>query len=398
MATLASFTVSLGQCKPEPPEVKEAPRSTESKSNPSSRTTALRRPPQVSREKNRNERDRTGAVPANAGIHRRRDGDRASKDGVFLEHQGAARLFLRRVRSSMARRSRWASTCPCISARCRCLSSMPGEAFRFEPAMSSSSTIPFGAAPIFPTSLRFREYFFLGQAAIVLRRQSRASRRRRRDEPRFDAARAGDLPGRHSHSSRSPHTKGEVQSDMWNLILANVRTPVEREGDLLAQLMSLRRGEERLRWIRPIRRRVVLRNMRRLQAYSEKMMRATLRRFLTERILLRIVWMMMAVSEQPVRIAVEIRIKGDEVEVDFTGSDPQAAGPVNANLAIVTAATGYVFRCLLREEVPFTAGLLRPIRLIAASGIGCLGVRCRRRWQRAMSKHHNESQMCCWAL
>ena len=48
--------------------------------------------------------------------------------------------------------------------------------------------------------------------------------------------------------------------------------------------------------------------------------------------------------------------KRDEVTVDFTGSDPQAAGPVNANLAIVIAATGYVFRCLLREQVPFTAG------------------------------------------
>ena len=61
--------------------------------------------------------------------------------------------------------------------------------------------------------------------------------------------------------------------------------------------------------------------------------------------------------------------KRDEVTVDFTGSDPQAAGPVNANLAIVIAATGYVFRCLLREQVPFTAGLLRPIHVIAPPGL-----------------------------
>ena len=72
--------------------------------------------------------------------------------------------------------------------------------------------------------------------------------------------------------------KGELQSEMWSLILANVRTPVEREGDLLAQLMSLRRGEERLRWLAErYGRRVVLRNMQRLQDYSEKMMRAALR-------------------------------------------------------------------------------------------------------------------------
>ena len=42
---------------------------------------------------------------------------------------------------------------------------------------------------------------------------------------------------------------GKLETDMWNLILANVRTPVEREGDLLAQLMSLRRGEERLHFV-----------------------------------------------------------------------------------------------------------------------------------------------------
>jgi N-methylhydantoinase B/oxoprolinase/acetone carboxylase alpha subunit len=41
---------------------------------------------------------------------------------------------------------------------------------------------------------------------------------------------------------------------------------------------------------------------------------------------------------------------------------------VNANLAIATAATAYVFRSLLNEEVPFTSGLLRPIRIIAPAG------------------------------
>ena len=52
----------------------------------------------------------------------------------------------------------------------------------------------------------------------------------------------------------------------------------------------------------------------------------------------------------------------------FRASDPQAAGPVNANLAILTAATGYVFRCLLRDEAPFTSGLLRPIRYPVYAG------------------------------
>ena len=89
--------------------------------------------------------------------------------------------------------------------------------------------------------------------------------------------------------------KGQVESDIWNLILANVRTPAEREGDLLAQLMSLQRGDERLRSITGrYGFNVVARNMRQLQAYSEKMMRATFVRFLTEPIPLRTGWMGMA--------------------------------------------------------------------------------------------------------
>lgn len=163
--------------------------------------------------------------------------------------------------------------------------------------------------------------------------------------------------------------KGQVESDIWNLVLANVRTRAEREGDLLAQLMSLRRGDERLHSISTrYGFKVVAHNMRQLQAYSEKMMRAALRT-LPDGTYSFEDWLDGdGISGRPVRIAVEVRIKGDEAEVDFTGSDPQAAGPVNANHAILTAATGYAFRCLLREDVPFTAGLLRPIRLIATTG------------------------------
>ena len=159
---------------------------------------------------------------------------------------------------------------------------------------------------------------------------------------------------------------GRLERETWDLILANVRTPVEREGDLLAQLMSLQRGEDRLRFVaRRYGLAVVSRNMRLLQSYSEKMMRAALRaipdgsyRFED--------WLDDdGLSDgRPVRIAVRIQIAGEEAEVDFTESDPQVAGPVNANRAILVAATGYVFRCLLREQVPFTSGLLRPIRII----------------------------------
>jgi N-methylhydantoinase B len=56
------------------------------------------------------------------------------------------------------------------------------------------------------------------------------------------------------------------------------------------------------------------------------------------------------------------------VVVDFSGSDPQVEGSINAVEAITYSACFYVFRCLLVEDVPATAGLMRPIRVIAPEG------------------------------
>jgi N-methylhydantoinase B len=68
------------------------------------------------------------------------------------------------------------------------------------------------------------------------------------------------------------------------------------------------------------------------------------------------------------RIRVTVRIKSGSVVVDFTGSARQCAGNVNAVEAIAISAVYYVFRCLLRESVPATSGLLRAIKVIAPKG------------------------------
>jgi len=104
--------------------------------------------------------------------------------------------------------------------------------------------------------------------------------------------------------------------------------------------------------------------MRELQNYSERMTRAAIRElpdgvyrftdFLDSD----------GVTERPVKIQVALTIRGDSAVVDFTGSDAQVAGSINANYAVALSATMYAFRCLVAEDVPYTAGLLRPIRVI----------------------------------
>jgi len=62
-------------------------------------------------------------------------------------------------------------------------------------------------------------------------------------------------------------------------------------------------------------------------------------------------------------LCVKIVVRGDEATVDFTGTGPQVPGNLNAPRAVVTAAVLYVFRALLKKDIPLNAGCLRPITM-----------------------------------
>jgi len=176
--------------------------------------------------------------------------------------------------------------------------------------------------------------------------------------------------------------EGEMDRDILNLLLANVRTPREREGDLGAQVAACHTGAERLREISS---RYGLekaqRAARELLDYSDELMRAFLKKvpagtyeaedFLDND----------GVGNKPVRIAVTVTMRGQgkrpprsgvsapySVVVDFSGSDPQVEGSINAVEAITYSGCFYVFRCLVQEDIPATAGLMRSIKVIAPAG------------------------------
>jgi N-methylhydantoinase B len=162
---------------------------------------------------------------------------------------------------------------------------------------------------------------------------------------------------------------GHMDRDLLNLLLANVRTPEEREGDLGAQIAACHTGEVRLGEVCERYGLAKVRQAgRELLDYSEEMMRALLAEvpagtyraedFLDDD----------GVSENPVRVACAVSFSNRNVTVDFSGSSPQVSGSINAVEAITVSACFYVFRCLLAEDVPATAGLLRPIEVIAPAG------------------------------
>ncbi len=165
------------------------------------------------------------------------------------------------------------------------------------------------------------------------------------------------------------YQRGRVVGDILALILSNVRTAREREGDLTAQIAACRIGERRLgELVAKYGRGEVSRYARHLLDYSAAMMRAALRRipagtyrgqdFLDDD----------GISHDPLRIVTTIRVRGGRAEVDFAGCSPQCAGSVNGVAAIAYSAVFYVFRCLLDEQVPATSGLMRPIRVLAPAG------------------------------
>jgi N-methylhydantoinase B/oxoprolinase/acetone carboxylase alpha subunit len=162
---------------------------------------------------------------------------------------------------------------------------------------------------------------------------------------------------------------GKIDRPLLDLVLANVRTPVEREGDILAQLASLERGVSRLHeLVAKYGGHRVAGNMRALQDYSERMMRAAIGRLPKGVYRFEDCLDSDGMTPNPVWVRVTVTIHGDSASVDFSGSDAQVQGPMNANYAVTLAAVMYVFRCIIKEEVPFTAGILRPIQVHAPEG------------------------------
>lgn len=162
---------------------------------------------------------------------------------------------------------------------------------------------------------------------------------------------------------------GRIVRDVLELLLANVRTPHEREGDLTAQVAACRVGERRLlEIVRKYGARQTSEYGRHLLEYSAEMMRATIREIPDGIYRAQDFMDNDGVTDDPIAIRVAIRIQGVRAEVDFTGSSPECGGSINAVKAIADSAVFYVFRCLVGDQVPATSGLLRSIRIIAPKG------------------------------
>jgi N-methylhydantoinase B/oxoprolinase/acetone carboxylase alpha subunit len=148
------------------------------------------------------------------------------------------------------------------------------------------------------------------------------------------------------------------------LVLANSRTPDERGGDLDAQVGANRVGAARL---------AALADQPLAEAldYGERRMRAVLADLPDG------TWTFTDVldsagpaPDQQVAssLRVGVTITGDTVTFDFTGTDPQVSGSVNAVEAVTVSAVSYALRAATDPTLPANGGVLRPVRVVAPEG------------------------------
>jgi N-methylhydantoinase B len=161
---------------------------------------------------------------------------------------------------------------------------------------------------------------------------------------------------------------GRRNEDLWRLMLANVRTPEERAGDLDAQLAALYTGRTRL--LEMVARKgseEVLAAMEGLVAYADRLLGRGIARIPDGEYEGHDQMDDDGFESGPIPIRVRLTVQGQHLTVDFNGTSAQVPGGVNAVAAITASATRYVVRCvvqeLLGEALPAGGGSMQNVTL-----------------------------------
>jgi N-methylhydantoinase B len=155
------------------------------------------------------------------------------------------------------------------------------------------------------------------------------------------------------------YRRGVRNEELWKTLLANVRTPIERAGDLDAQLAALHTGETRL--LEMVQRKgatEVLSAMQGLIDYADRLVEAGIREIPDGCYLSEDFMDDDGFGSGPVPIRLRMEVTGPRMVLDFQGTAPQARGGINAVAAITSSATRYVVRCMVEAllDTPLPAG------------------------------------------
>ena len=163
--------------------------------------------------------------------------------------------------------------------------------------------------------------------------------------------------------------KGDIDKDLFELILSNVRTKEERRGDLLAQMAANTKGKQRIQEaLDKYGKEKLLHYAGLIQDYTETYLRETIKNIPDGEYSFEDYMDNDGITDIPVKIGVLIRIIKDRALIDFSSSSNQVEGGINANYSVTFSAVLYVFRSLVDEDIPFNTGLMRPLKIEAPKG------------------------------
>ncbi len=147
------------------------------------------------------------------------------------------------------------------------------------------------------------------------------------------------------------------------------RTPDERRGDLRAQQAAIDVGLARLAALCEAH--GVLRIAAAgdaLQDYAARFIRAIVAEMPDGRYEAEDVLDDDGHGHEDIAIRCTLTVAGEEATFDFSASDDQVPGPLNAVRAIAQSAVMYALRCLAPADIPSNSGVLRPVRIVTRPG------------------------------
>jgi 5-oxoprolinase (ATP-hydrolysing) len=163
--------------------------------------------------------------------------------------------------------------------------------------------------------------------------------------------------------------RGEDVQDVWRIVLANHRTPRNSWGDLRAMIGSLQFAERRTReLLEKYGRAFTLKTFDELLGYSERVMRARVSALPDGEYSYEDSMEDDGITSEPYLLKATVTVRASQLIIDYTGSSPQARGPINATYAVGRSAAYNAVLQLFGANVPRNAGAYRPITIVSPPG------------------------------
>lgn len=165
------------------------------------------------------------------------------------------------------------------------------------------------------------------------------------------------------------YSTGVQNKDLLDIIEANVRAPEDMLGDLEAQAAACRRGEQGLvALFDKYGRDTVEVCNEQLRQYSERAVRTLIQSIPDGIYTCEDMFEDDGLGGPGVKLMVAVKVEGDTVTVDFTGTGPQVKSAINVPPNLISSIVYVIFRSVLGTDAPANSGLFAPIRVVAPEG------------------------------